>query len=79
MDELRAFLNSMSTDQQFAFARRCNTTIGYLRKCLSVGTIGYELAVTIDRESFGQVPVERLRPDVDIAHLRNRRRRPAAA
>jgi DNA-binding transcriptional regulator YdaS (Cro superfamily) len=84
MEKLRVLLNSMTTDQQFHFARRCGTTIGYLRKRINTkapGRFGLEIASAIERESFGQVRVEDLLPDADIAHLRARaaRRQPHAA
>lgn len=77
MEKLRLLLNSLSTDEQYQFARRCGTTIGYLRKRLSIGgQFGLALAVRIERESLGQVRIEDLRPgiDADLEYLRTRRR-----
>lgn len=37
MEELRIFLNSLSSDEQRMFACECGTSIGYLRKALSKG------------------------------------------
>ena len=71
MESLRSFLNSLSTDDQRAFAERCNTSVGYLRKCLSTGqNIGEATVIAIERESGGVVRCEQLRPDVDWAYLR---------
>jgi DNA-binding transcriptional regulator YdaS (Cro superfamily) len=64
MNELRPFLNAMPTGEQVAFARRCGTTIGYLRKALSTGAaLGERLCVSIERESSGAVTRRDLRPD----------------
>lgn len=80
MDKLRAYLNALGTAEQFHLARRCGTTIGYLRKKLSAGGhIGLEIAVAIERETAGQVRVEDLRPDVDLAHIRAGRKRRSQA
>lgn len=64
MNNLRTYLNSMSPPEQEAFAARCGTTIGYLRKALSVSQLlGETLALAIERESAGAVPLASLRPD----------------
>lgn len=71
MESLRAYLNNMSTQDQVAFATRCETTVGYLRKVISTGQqLGEGLCIAIDRESGGSVRCEDLRPDVDWAYLR---------
>lgn len=73
MDELREYLNSLSVDEQSAFAGRCDTTIGYLRKAISVRCrIGERLAIAIDRESGGRVKCESIAPDTDWAYLRKK-------
>lgn len=75
METLRRYLNSLSTDEQKAFARRCNTSIGYLRNAISTGkNLGDGLAIAIERESDRQVRCEEIRPDVDWAYLRNHSR-----
>ena len=77
-DKLRRFLNDLSVREQTEFAWACGTTIGYLRKRISDnGTIGMRIASAIDKHSLGAVTVEDL-CDVDINHLRGRRRRSAA-
>ncbi len=65
MDKLRRYLNSMKrVEQQAAFARRCNTTIAYLRKCVYSGQqLGLDLAMQIEIVSCGEVRVEDIRPD----------------
>lgn len=72
MDVLREYLNGLPTlESRSDFARRCGTTLGYLRKAMSVKQqLSEGLVIAIDRESGGAVPVEKLRPDVDWAHLR---------
>ena len=61
----------MPVAEQQAFAARCGTSIGYLRKILSTGQrIGESIAINIDRESRGQITVEVMRPDVDWSYLR---------
>lgn len=64
MEELRAFLKTLSFKEQQQFAFRCNTTIGYLRKALSKGAIfSTELCVNIERESNGLVTRKHLVPN----------------
>ncbi len=51
MEELRIFLNSLSSDEQRMFACECGTSIGYLRKALSKGQVlGASLCVLIAGE-----------------------------
>lgn len=65
MDILRTYLNTLSTDQQAAFASRCKTSIGYLRKAISTGQrLGEQLSLDIERESGGAVPLLSLRADL---------------
>lgn len=64
MDKLLAYLNSLSKKEQVAFADRCRTSIGYLRKAISKGQkIGAELSVLIERESSNQVTRKDLHQD----------------
>ncbi|EOC0702436.1 TPA: helix-turn-helix domain-containing protein [Salmonella enterica] len=64
MNELKNFLNSLSTEEQRDFAKRCGTSIGYLRKVLSIdGRIGAELSVSIEVNSDGRVTRKHLHPD----------------
>ncbi|EJP3662605.1 Cro/Cl family transcriptional regulator [Salmonella enterica] len=64
MNELKNFLNSLSTEEQRDFAKRCGTSIGYLRKVLSIdGCIGAELSVSIEINSDGKVTRKNLHPD----------------
>jgi DNA-binding transcriptional regulator YdaS (Cro superfamily) len=71
MKVLTAYLNDLAVVDQQAFAQRCGTSLGYLRKAVSAGQkLGESLCISIDRESGGAVPCEALRPDVDWAYLR---------
>ncbi|CAN0620454.1 protein of unknown function [Burkholderia multivorans] len=64
MEKLRNFLNSMSPGEQISFAERCGTTIGYLRKAISVGQLlRAGLCVAIERASNGAVTRRDLHPD----------------
>lgn len=71
MKALTAYLNRMSRQEQSDFARRCETSVGYLRKAVSKGQLlGEKLCISIDRESKGAVPCEALREDVDWGYIR---------
>lgn len=72
MDELLAYLNDLSPADREAFAGRCGTSVGYIRKAVSTRQrIGESLAINIERESNGVVRCEQMRPDVDWAYLRS--------
>lgn len=65
METLRAYLSTLRTDEQAAYARRAGTTIGYLRKALSRGhRFDGALARRLDEESRGAVSRHDLRPDI---------------
>ncbi len=71
MEKLRAYLKTLSPDDQDAFAKRVGTTIGYLRNALSTGKrLGPNLVIAIERETNGAVRCEDLRPDVPWHVLR---------
>lgn len=62
--ELRQYLNSMSAHEQVDFAKRCETSVGYLRKALSINQLlGPALCVSIERESYRSVTRQELRPN----------------
>jgi DNA-binding transcriptional regulator YdaS (Cro superfamily) len=64
MDKLLAYLNSLSKDEQTAFAERCGTSVGYLRKAASKGQLlGSALCVAIEQSTAGVVTRKDLRPD----------------
>lgn len=71
MEALHAYLKTMSTTDQAAFAKRCHTSLNYLRKAISTGQkLRESLVIDIERESAGAVRCELIRPDVDWAYLR---------
>lgn len=73
MEPLRAYLNQLPPVEQAAFAKRCGTSVGYLRKAISVGQkLSEGLVILIERESGGRVRCEQLRSDVDWDYLRRR-------
>jgi DNA-binding transcriptional regulator YdaS (Cro superfamily) len=75
MDKLIQFLNGVPPSEQAAFANRCGTTVGYLRKAVSKRQkLGDGLCINIERESGGKVLCEELRPDIDWAYLRGSQR-----
>lgn len=79
MEQLRAYINSLPRHEQIHFAERCGTSIGYLRKAISVGQrLNESLCINIERESKGVLTCEDLRPDVDWAFLRSTVKRKAA-
>lgn len=74
MDTLLDYLNGLSPKEQAAFAARCRTSVGYLRKAISINQrLGESLCINIERESGGAVRCDVLRPDVDWAYLRGGR------
>lgn len=78
MESLRMYLNSLDRLGQEAFASRCDTSVGYLRKAISVQQpLRESLVIAIERESGGAVICEELRPDVDWAYLRGTSNRPS--
>ena len=71
MDKLLIYLNSLSPEAREAFASRCGTTVGYLRKACSIKqTLSEGMCLRIGAESAGAVAPEDLRPDVDWKFLR---------
>lgn len=75
MEALRLYLKTMPTDEQIAFAKRCKTTLNYLRKAISAHqALSEKLAIQIERESDGKVRCEQIRSDVDWAYIRGTRK-----
>lgn len=65
MDTLRAYLATLPAGQQRAYALRCGTTIGYLRKALCTRPrLDGALVRRLDEESAGAVRRSELRPDI---------------
>jgi DNA-binding transcriptional regulator YdaS (Cro superfamily) len=68
---LAAYLESLTVEERRAFARRCGTSLEYLRQLAAgIRTPKVGLAITISRESAGLVTCEALVPGVDWAYLR---------
>lgn len=64
MKKLLAYLNSLSPDQRNVFENATGTTIGYMRKAVSVNQrLGAEICVAIEQASHGVVTRKDLRPD----------------
>lgn len=71
MQEILDYLRSLQPQEQNAFAQRCGTSVGYLRKAASTKQqLGVELCISLDRESGGVLRFERLRPGMDWEYLR---------
>jgi len=65
MEELKKYLNSLSTVEQSDFAKKCGTSIGYLRKGISVETrFDGSLCRKLNKHSNWRVSLDSLRPDV---------------
>lgn len=71
MDELLKFINALPRAERAAFAVRCGTTEGYLRRAVSGGIrLGESICINIERETASAIRCEMLRPDVDWAVVR---------
>jgi len=65
MNTLRQYLKTLSPSEQAEYASRAGTSIGYLRKALSVEQrLGGLLARRLDEESNGAVSRFELRDDI---------------
>ena len=70
MEKLRKYINALTPPEQEAFAGRCGTTVGYLRKAISTDQrVSEGLCMRIGIESGGVVRVQDLRPDLDWVYL----------
>jgi len=71
MNSLRLYLNSMSRADQEAYAKKCRTSLGYLRKALSTRQkLGVELVSRLHKHSGGAARATDIRPDVDWREFR---------
>jgi DNA-binding transcriptional regulator YdaS (Cro superfamily) len=79
MNKLLDYLNGLPVSTQVAFAKRCDTTIGYLRQ-IAYGhrLCSASLAINIERESNRALICEELCPSTDWAYIRAERRRKGA-
>ncbi|MBA3756503.1 MAG: Cro/Cl family transcriptional regulator [Nitrosomonas sp.] len=63
MECLREYLNKKPKHEQVDFAKKCGTTIGYMRKAINTGQeIGTEISVCIEQFSDGEVTRQMLHP-----------------
>jgi len=64
--QLKAFIRKVPPDDREDFAKRCGTTLKFLRQvAYGAKTPSAELCIGIARETGGDVPVRELRPDLD--------------
>lgn len=64
MEKLRVYLNSITKSEQVEFANKCGSSIGYLRKAISVNQLlNPLLCVQIELNSHNAVTRPDLRPD----------------
>lgn len=71
MKRLLDYLNDLPVPEQQAFAQRCGTSVGYLRKAVSAGArLDGRTCILIERESDRKVRCEDLRPDIEWSYLR---------
>jgi DNA-binding transcriptional regulator YdaS (Cro superfamily) len=76
MEKLRAYINSLPNKKKIEFAAACGTSLGYLRKAISInGKIGEKICIAIERESKQKIVCEYLRPDVDWHYIRSSRKK----
>lgn len=68
---LHTYIKGLDKDGLVDLAARCDTTPGQLKQ-IAYGNrrANGGLAVSIERETKGQVTCEQLRPDIDWAYLR---------
>jgi len=65
MDELRAYLKSLTAEDRVAFALRSGTTVGYLQKAISTSQrLSAQICINLELESGRAVVCEQLRPDI---------------
>jgi hypothetical protein len=63
--DLRNYLNTLTAEGQEAYAQQAGTTIGYLRKALSVKPeMDGKLCRLLEEQSGGRVRKHKLRPDI---------------
>ena len=75
MDELREYIKTLDAAEREAFSAAIGTSIGYLRKAISLGQcLNPAVVVEIERATRGKITAEQLRPDVDWAYVRGTRK-----
>ena len=72
--QLKIFLKPMKKEERTAFAIRCGTTLGNLNQIMYGNTpCGAALAISIDRESNGEIRCDDLCQSADYEYLRNQK------
>lgn len=70
--KLKLFLGQLSSYEKTEFARKCETSTGYLNQIMYGNSrCSASLAIKIDKESLGAVPCDDLCPDADFNYIRN--------
>lgn len=65
METLKNFLNSLTKEQQALYAKRCGTSVAYLKKAIyNKPKMDGALCLRLENESYGQVKKQDLRPDI---------------
>lgn len=76
MEKLRLYLNSLTPDQQVAYATSCGTTVNYLRKAISKGQeFKAALCINLVRESHGALMHEDIIPGADWQSVRQQNKK----
>lgn len=71
MEKLRSYLKGLTPEQREDYARRCNTTVAYLRKLCSTNVpMGEGLCLRLAVESGFVLQPEDMLPNVNWARLR---------
>ncbi len=64
MKQLTEYLKTLPSNEREAFARKCGTSEGYMRKCVSEGRVLNPFVCNaIERETGGLITRQQLRPD----------------
>lgn len=66
MEKLRDYLNSLTPEQQAELAAKAGTSVGYLRKVLSIegARLGVAICIGLERATCRALLVDDLRPDL---------------
>lgn len=65
MDNFIKYFNSMTADERESFARKCGTSVGYIRKIISLrgkSFFGPKMCLKFKRASGGLIDPRELRP-----------------
>jgi DNA-binding transcriptional regulator YdaS (Cro superfamily) len=71
MEKLKLYLKTLSASEKVIFAENCETSLGYLRKAISIKQkLSAELSIRIEIESNGIVTADDLRSDINWNAIR---------